>query len=254
MDNNECEPAWRVVLTCCGRSDGFLMARTWEDADRIRENYTSGPGVHPNGYSAPEREPGHKRSAIVESAALAASPRPLTEPDDIWEVSGDYAQGYRKGWQDAQKPANLNTKPPAGSPRSLTEPALPAMATGPYDEWIGRLFDGFSDLMKSAEARGDIYGVGFAKSMRDSFAALLRAIAAPHPLVSPSEPPWPLSSAREKVLAGLLRETWELADNWPGIAYTEDLEDRIEQALGAPRTFGRASLSPAPSITGGDAP
>ena len=69
----EAQPAWwRVHLICCGRDDGYVHFPTWEDADRFRDDYTRGPGVHPNGYSAPEHAHGHKRAAIVE--ALYALP------------------------------------------------------------------------------------------------------------------------------------------------------------------------------------
>lgn len=56
---------WIVTLTCCGRDDGTLTAGTWEQADAIRESYTSGVAVHPHGYSAPAHESGHRRSAVV---------------------------------------------------------------------------------------------------------------------------------------------------------------------------------------------
>lgn len=56
---------WTVTLTCCGHSDGQLSAGSWEEANAIRESYTSGAGVNPHGYSAPTHEPGHRRSAIV---------------------------------------------------------------------------------------------------------------------------------------------------------------------------------------------
>ena len=59
---------WVVRLTCCGHDEGvYTRASTWEEADAFREAYTSGAGVHPNGYSAPEHSPGHKRSAVIEA-------------------------------------------------------------------------------------------------------------------------------------------------------------------------------------------
>ena len=61
--------SWRVKLTCCGRDNGHFTAETWEQAESFRESYTNGPGVHPEGYSAPHHAPGHKRSAIIERAA-----------------------------------------------------------------------------------------------------------------------------------------------------------------------------------------
>lgn len=57
--------SWRIDLTCCWQSDGYVYARTWEKADRIRNAYTSGPGVAEHGYSAPSYEFGHRRSAVV---------------------------------------------------------------------------------------------------------------------------------------------------------------------------------------------
>ena len=57
---------WRVRLTCCGRDEGVIQTHTWEEADALREGYTSGPGVHPQGYSAPPHSDGHRRSAVIE--------------------------------------------------------------------------------------------------------------------------------------------------------------------------------------------
>lgn len=57
---------WRLRLICCGRDEGSVRFQTSEEADAFRESYTSGPGVHPNGYSAHETETGHKRAAIKE--------------------------------------------------------------------------------------------------------------------------------------------------------------------------------------------
>lgn len=57
--------AFVVSLTCCGRDAGSVEFPTWEQADAFREAYTSGEGVHPQGYSAPEHAPGHKRSGVI---------------------------------------------------------------------------------------------------------------------------------------------------------------------------------------------
>ncbi len=51
---------------------------------------------------------------------------------------------------------------------------------------------------------------------------------------------------RAALLEGLLRETFELADNWPGIAYTTDLEKRINAALATPTVGAGAAESPEP--------
>lgn len=56
---------WTVRFICCGREDGEQTFATWAEANQAREQYTSGTGVHPNGYSAHATEPGHKRAAIV---------------------------------------------------------------------------------------------------------------------------------------------------------------------------------------------
>ena len=62
---------WIVRLTCCGRDDGtYTRATTYEEAASFRESYTSGAGVHPNGYSAPEHASGHRRSAVIERVSL----------------------------------------------------------------------------------------------------------------------------------------------------------------------------------------
>lgn len=53
-----------VRLTCCGRDDGRYLAETWQEADKFREAYLSGPGVFDPKY--PERG-GHNRSAIIEA-------------------------------------------------------------------------------------------------------------------------------------------------------------------------------------------
>ena len=59
---------WVCQLICCGYDDGIVRCASWEDADRMREDYTSGAGVHPNGYSAPAYEGGHRRAVIVSLA------------------------------------------------------------------------------------------------------------------------------------------------------------------------------------------
>lgn len=61
---------WRLRLVCCGMHDGFAYAKTWDEADQMRESYTSGPGVNPLGYSAHPSASGHKRAAIVEQLLL----------------------------------------------------------------------------------------------------------------------------------------------------------------------------------------
>lgn len=43
--------AWRVDLTCCGRSDGAIYADIWENADAQREAYCNAKG--------------HERSGII---------------------------------------------------------------------------------------------------------------------------------------------------------------------------------------------
>lgn len=58
---------WTVRLICCGREDGSVATDTWEQADTLREEYTSGLGVHPAGYSAPVGAQGHRRAAIITS-------------------------------------------------------------------------------------------------------------------------------------------------------------------------------------------
>jgi len=60
---------WAVRLICCGRDDGVERFTTWEDANAFREAYTSGAAVHPQGYSASEHSPGHKRAGIIEHEA-----------------------------------------------------------------------------------------------------------------------------------------------------------------------------------------
>jgi hypothetical protein len=65
--------AWRVSFTCCGRDGGHVVAPTWVEADAAREAYTSGAGVHPNGYSAPDYETGHRRSATVTRQPVASA-------------------------------------------------------------------------------------------------------------------------------------------------------------------------------------
>lgn len=56
---------WRVWLVCCGRFDGSVITRTWEEADSFRDIYTSGPGVEPTGYQAPAICGGHRRAGII---------------------------------------------------------------------------------------------------------------------------------------------------------------------------------------------
>jgi len=68
---------WRVRMICCGNDAGTREFPTWEAADKFREEYTSGYGVHPNGYSAPKHAGEHKRAAIVER--IAAAPQPADE-------------------------------------------------------------------------------------------------------------------------------------------------------------------------------
>ena len=60
---------WRLRLVCCGREDGSEEFRTWAEADSFRESYTSGPAVHPRGYSGETGDGfcGHQRAAILES-------------------------------------------------------------------------------------------------------------------------------------------------------------------------------------------
>jgi hypothetical protein len=70
---DETDRAWRIVFTCCGREDGSAFAKTWEEANALRDSYVNGIGVHPNGYSAPTHEPGHRRSGVIRRrAALPA--------------------------------------------------------------------------------------------------------------------------------------------------------------------------------------
>ncbi len=48
-----------------------------------------------------------------------------------------------------------------------------------------------------------------------------------------------LDRTRIERLEGLLKECMEMADNWPSVAYTMDLECRVSKALrGWTRTFG----------------
>ena len=51
-----------------GRDAGVERFATWDDADAFRESWTSGAGVHPQGYSAPPFAPGHKRSGVISKA------------------------------------------------------------------------------------------------------------------------------------------------------------------------------------------
>lgn len=73
-----CARKWKVALTCCGHADGVVSAETWEEADKIRNAYTSGVGVNEHGYSAHESESGHRRSAVIEHA-----PCPH---EDLWKL------------------------------------------------------------------------------------------------------------------------------------------------------------------------
>ena len=74
---------WRVRLICCGRDDGIMSFDTYEEAEAFRETYTSGPGVHTLGYSAPEHSSGHRRAAIISEA-----PREEPTPKKL-HVMGD---------------------------------------------------------------------------------------------------------------------------------------------------------------------
>jgi hypothetical protein len=42
---------WILQLTCCGRDDGTVGRRTWQEADELRESYVAADG--------------HERSAII---------------------------------------------------------------------------------------------------------------------------------------------------------------------------------------------
>lgn len=68
---------WRVQLTCCGRDDGHMSFATWQEAEDFREAYTSGVGVHPNGYSASIHADGHKRSGVIVRSPSAGDPVPV---------------------------------------------------------------------------------------------------------------------------------------------------------------------------------
>lgn len=58
---------WRLRLVCCGRDDGIAYFGSEDDAESFRNSYTSGSGVDPRGYSAPEYgSAGHRRAAIKE--------------------------------------------------------------------------------------------------------------------------------------------------------------------------------------------
>lgn len=56
---------WKARAICCGFEESEHTFATWEEADAFRESYTSGPAVHPNGFSAGGHEPGHKRAVII---------------------------------------------------------------------------------------------------------------------------------------------------------------------------------------------
>lgn len=56
------EGGFIVKTTCCGRDDDVHRFDTWLEADRFREGYLSGPGVHPDSPG------GHVRSAIITAA------------------------------------------------------------------------------------------------------------------------------------------------------------------------------------------
>lgn len=49
-----------VQLICCGRDDGEFGPCTYEEAERFRASYTSGPGVNEDGSYG-----GHDRAAII---------------------------------------------------------------------------------------------------------------------------------------------------------------------------------------------
>lgn len=60
---------WLVTLTCCGRSNGVVQMPSWDEADKFREAYISGPGVAKHGYSSDPNDVGHRRSAVVSRPA-----------------------------------------------------------------------------------------------------------------------------------------------------------------------------------------
>jgi protein gp37 len=57
---------WRVALSCCGDDDGEYVASSWDEADRFRESYTSGPGVNDHGYSGTTSYE-HRRAGVLSS-------------------------------------------------------------------------------------------------------------------------------------------------------------------------------------------
>lgn len=78
-------PMWRINFSCCGRDDGFLLARTWEEAERFRDSYTSGPGVEEHGYSGPG--PGHQRSGVIVRNPETAEARVADTPETVERVA-----------------------------------------------------------------------------------------------------------------------------------------------------------------------
>ena len=52
---------WVLHLICCERDDGLQYCDTWDEADRFRRDYMSGPGISTTGRIGD----GHVRSAIL---------------------------------------------------------------------------------------------------------------------------------------------------------------------------------------------